>query len=242
MRRVVSYNAIALSYAPRSDDTVLKDPSLFSVLRGNYHHVPVIIGTQQDEGTVFSWAQTDITTSRNVASYLKDTYNFARDEPLDLLLQYYADDPRAGSPFGTGLRYNFYPQYKRLAAILGDILITAPRRAITTYMGARSSVWAYLDASDNKTPFLGTSHATSISPGTKGALDLYYLPFLYNQDPNAQISNGPRVPWPKFDPENAHILNFGNNAFFPVTDVQDNFRVDANSLVLNLTLVGHFNF
>lgn len=47
---------------------------------------------------------------------------------LDALLQLYPQDPAQGSPFDTGDANALSPQYKRLAAIQGDLVFQAPRR------------------------------------------------------------------------------------------------------------------
>ena len=50
---------------------------------------------------------------------------------LARLLELYPSDPAAGSPFGTGDDNQFTPQFKRMAALQGDILFVAPRRLLT---------------------------------------------------------------------------------------------------------------
>ena len=50
---------------------------------------------------------------------------------LARLLELYPSDPAAGSPFGTGEDNQFTPQFKRMAALQGDILFIAPRRLLT---------------------------------------------------------------------------------------------------------------
>ena len=50
---------------------------------------------------------------------------------LARLLELYPADPAAGSPFGTGDDNQFTPQFKRMAALQGDILFVAPRRLLT---------------------------------------------------------------------------------------------------------------
>ena len=44
------------------------------------------------------------------------------------LFEVYTDDPAQGSPFGTGTQDKLAPQYKRMAALQGDVTFQAPRR------------------------------------------------------------------------------------------------------------------
>jgi hypothetical protein len=81
---------------------------------------------------------------------------------LDLLLQYYPDDPTLGCPFDTGHenmlgRPTFVlsftdihvgptwlgPQYKRIAAIQGDIVFHGPRRLLLKYQSSKQNSWAF---------------------------------------------------------------------------------------------------
>ena len=81
---------------------------------------------------------------------------------LDLLLQYYPDDPTVGCPFDTGLEnmlgkptlvpsfIDFHvdstwlgPQYKRIAAIQGDIVFHGPRRLLLKYHASKQNSWAF---------------------------------------------------------------------------------------------------
>ena len=59
---------------------------------------------------------------------------------VDEIMGLYPDDPSQGCPFGTGsqrFEENGY-QYKRGAAIVGDNIIHAGRRATTEYFSAQS--------------------------------------------------------------------------------------------------------
>ena len=47
---------------------------------------------------------------------------------IDSLLVQYPQNPAAGSPFNTGLNNSITPEFKRIAAILGDYVFQAPRR------------------------------------------------------------------------------------------------------------------
>lgn len=126
----ISYHSVALSYLPRPDGVVLTDSPEVLAKNGKFAAVPFIIGDQEDEGTLFALFQSNITTNDELVEYLS-TYFFggATTAQLEALLDTYPQDLGiSGSPFRTGVLNNLYPQYKRLAAILGDLVFTLTRR------------------------------------------------------------------------------------------------------------------
>ncbi|RFU75027.1 cholinesterase [Trichoderma arundinaceum] len=59
-----SYNSIALSYLPRPDGVVLPDSPEVLASKGQFAKVPLLVGDQEDEGTVFSIFQLNLTSPR----------------------------------------------------------------------------------------------------------------------------------------------------------------------------------
>ena len=62
---------------------------------------------------------------------------------LDTLFGLYPADPAVGSPFDTGNANAIGPQYKRLAAIQGDLVFQAPRRFFLEHRSGRQPTWSY---------------------------------------------------------------------------------------------------
>ncbi|KAL7914363.1 Alpha/Beta hydrolase protein [Trichoderma velutinum] len=60
-----SYNSIALSYLPRPDGTVLPDSPEILASRGQFAKVPLLLGDQEDEGTLFWVYQLNLTSPRS---------------------------------------------------------------------------------------------------------------------------------------------------------------------------------
>ena len=154
---------------------------------------PFIIGDQEDEGTIFSLAQVNITTTEEIVDYLQDFFFFgATRAQLEELVAKYPDTSVYGSPFRTGGFNNWYPQYKRIAALLGDISFTMTRRAfLTLARKAKPNIpfWSYLSSYDYGTPILGTFHGSDVLQVFYGILPnyasqsihSYYLSFVYDQ-------------------------------------------------------------
>ncbi|CZT03141.1 probable triacylglycerol lipase V precursor [Rhynchosporium agropyri] len=213
---LLSYSSVALSYLPRPDGKVLTDSPDILIGKGLYAPVPFIIGDQEDEGTIFALFQSNISTTAQIATYLSD-YFFpdASKAQLDGLLATYPEDWSAGSPFGTLFLNALYPQYKRLAAILGDLVFTLTRR---TFLATHAKIypnvptWSYLASYNYGLPVLGTFHGSDLLQVFYGAypnyasssIRSYYFSFVYNLDPNV---GSPYRDWPRWN-KAQQLMNF----------------------------------
>ncbi|RFU81144.1 hypothetical protein TARUN_1053 [Trichoderma arundinaceum] len=219
---IISYQSLALSYLPRPDGLVLTDSPDVLAREGKFHHVPMIIGTQEDEGTLFSLTQRDMSTTAKIVNYLSEYYfHNATIGQITEFVNTYSPYAWDGSPFRTGLNFEGYFGKKRIAAILGDIVFNLMRRvSLQTFADVSSNVrlWSYF-SSYNYNPVLGlfgTSHGSDIPVLFSGTNDkyptisgrTYYINFLYNLDPN----NGtePDVFWPEWTEDN-QLLHFNKN-------------------------------
>lgn len=222
--RILSYTALALSYLPRPDGTALTDSPDVLASEGRYHAVPMIIGDQEDEGTIFSFAQTNLTSTEAFAEYLS-TYYFAHSNESQVteFVNTYPPESPAGSPFRTGEFNEFYNDFygtgrgfKRVAALLGDIVFTLARRlSIEAMVGANPDVpvWSYLNSfhySVLPLNYAGTAHGSDVNMMFEGtghparSSRTYYFNFLHNQDPNVGVDGG-FLSWPRWT-ENKKLL------------------------------------
>lgn len=205
--------------------------------------MPYILGDQEDEGTLFGLFTSNITTTQQLSAYLKELFFSNPAAGVDDLVALYPEDPSAGSPFGTGADNNFYPQFKRIAALLGDAVFTLTRRVVlsaTAAVAPEVPSWSYLGAYDRGFPILGTFHGSDLIQVFYGQKDnfaanaimLYFLNFAYNLDPNdgaggaaPQLGLGqgptPTPPdWPRWSDGNT-LVEFGADNF---SYIQDDFR------------------
>jgi triacylglycerol lipase len=204
---------------------------------GKYADVPFIIGDQEDEGTLLALFQSNITTTEGIAEYLKEYYFYnATSDQIDGLIANYPDTATDGSPFRTGNLNNWYPQYKRLAAILGDLTFTLPRRALLEYstqVKPNIPTWSYLASYDYGTPLLGSFHAGDILQVFYGilpnyaasAIRSYYFSFVQNLNPNAAVSYST---WPQW-PQNQTLMQFSADSS---ATLADDFRSDSYEFLL----------
>ncbi|KAM4060686.1 carboxylesterase family protein [Hirsutella rhossiliensis] len=232
----LSYTSVALSYVPRPDGVVLPDSPERLVESGRIHAVPMIIGNQEDEGTLLAIFQWNVTTADDMADYLSD--HLFQTTPRDKLKEYvdlYNPAILQGSPFRTGFLNELYPGFKRVAAILGDMVFTLSRRVLLKQLSRvkpQMPVWSYLSSYDFGTPFLGTFHGSEVLQVFFGvwpnhamrSTRTYYFNFVYNLDPN--IGVGSYAKWPQWK-EKQELLWFKwawSNDY-----IKDDFRSGAGA-------------
>lgn len=208
---LISYESLALSYLPRPDGTVLTASPHVLAREGKFPAVPMIFGTQEDEGTLFSLLQGDMGTTDIITDYLDSLYFPNADRSLvKSFVETYSERLEDGSPYRTGDSKDllYYPGKKRIASILGDIVFTLVRRwtlETIAEVSPDTALWSSF-ASYNYYPLdifgLGTRHGSdtgvffaqnnSYFPSITGRT--YYINFVYNGDPNEGLDVN--VTWP----------------------------------------------
>ncbi|KAH8743052.1 Alpha/Beta hydrolase protein [Diaporthe sp. PMI_573] len=251
---ILSFNALALSYLPRPDGKFLVASPEALATSGNLPQVPFILGDQKDEGTLFGLFTTNLTTTDDFKDYLKTLY-FTNTDPqiVDQFVDIYPEDPAQGSPFDTGDDNNIYPQFKRVAALLGDAVFTMSRRVvlnITTGIQPGVKRWSYLSQYDQGTRVLGTFHGSDLIQVFYGIKDNfaasaivnYFLNFAYNLDPN-DASGGTRatdgeqlINWPDWASSNQLIQFDADKASL----IPDDFRQQHFEFLLQNSANLHF--
>ncbi|EGY14246.1 hypothetical protein VD0002_g8403 [Verticillium dahliae] len=239
---ILSYNSVALSYLPRPDGKVLTQSPDMLAATGKYAAVPMIIGNQEDEGTLFGLFQPNLTTTDRFVDYLQQLFfNSATKAQLTTLVNTYDNGVAAvlaGSPHRTALLNEIFPGFKRRAAVLGDLVFTLTRRAFLSLTKAAHPdvpAWSYLATYNYGTPILGTFHGSDILQVFYGVLPnyasrqirTYYTNFVHDLDPNvgaaAQYPN-----WPRWD-QGKKLINFLANRAGGLLD--DNFRSDSYDFI-----------
>ena len=212
-----------------------ESPDVLAV-KGKYAKIPFIIGDQEDEGTLFSLVQYNISTTADLVNYLKTFFFYdATVEQVQGLVDTYSTNPADGSPYNTGQLNQIYPQYKRLASLLGDLVFTLTRRLFlnnTSTVFPGLPTWSYLASYDYGTPILGTFHASDILT-TYGitptfasmSIQKYYISFINTMDPNNGTTGLPA--WPQWSKGN-QLLQFSalSNGL-----IKDDFRSNSYNYI-----------
>ncbi|KAM0475141.1 hypothetical protein ACHAPX_007275 [Trichoderma viride] len=219
---IFSYPSLALSYLPRPDGTVLTDSPDALAKAGKFHKVPVIMGSQEDEGTAFSLFQINMGTDQKIVQYLSKYY--FGDATIDQVNEFvgtYSHKIADGSPFRSKLTSELYPGKRRIAAILGDMVFDLMRRIslqIIVENLPEVHSWSYLSSYNYNFGLnpIGTSHGSDMPVFFNGSNNdlptisgrTYYLNFLYHLNPN----NGSRVDvhWPQWK-EGHQLLWYNRN-------------------------------
>ena len=133
-----------------------------AVTSGDYELISTVLS-----GTFFT--PTIISTDAQVVQFLTvDDQPFTTNPPASFqrdvatLLQLYPDDAALGSPFGTGNEtFGLSSQYKRAAAILGDMSFQGPRRRwiqAASAAGVKTFGYYFTDQNAVTTPSRGGTH------------------------------------------------------------------------------------
>ncbi|GAM84708.1 hypothetical protein ANO11243_027080 [Dothideomycetidae sp. 11243] len=213
---IFSYQGLDLSYLPRPDpaNSFFSQSPDDATLAGKYAKLPLIIGDQEDEGTLFSLAQFNITNTAQLITYLQSFFPVSGAAQVPGLVATYPDNPIYGSPFRTGVLYNIYPEFKRLAAILGDVTFTLTRRLMLSKVAPTVPCWSYLNSYLYGTPVTGTFHASDVEedyddvvyPTPAITYQTYYTSFAYYLNPNTITNAAPLIYWPRYTTNSSMLL------------------------------------
>ncbi|EIW80165.1 sterol esterase [Coniophora puteana RWD-64-598 SS2] len=236
---LLSYQSLDTSFRPTIDGDLFTRTLRDSMNGDLYAKVPIIGGDVDDEGTLFSLLNANVTTDQDFLSYVQTNYMpQANETQMEVLGDAYSSEPDLGSPFNTGTNNTLTPQYKRISAVQGDLYFQMPRRFALTIASKTQKVWSYLYRA-NKYSALGTFHESDLqefyelteSPSFVGTDML--VNFAYNLDPNVpaggykgspQPASGlVNVTWPTYNSnENGTLLTFEPEGQLNFT--QDNYR------------------
>jgi carboxylesterase type B len=141
--------------------------------------------------------------------------------------------------FRTLFLNNWYPQFKRIAAILGDLSFTLTRRSLLSLANTvkpNIPSWSYLSSYDYGTPVMGTFHGSDILQVFFGILPnyasasfhAYYLSFVNTLDPNDGTGKE-YLNWSRWSTSNQLLNSYATISVL----LADNFRQDTYDFILN---------
>ncbi|KAG9128094.1 hypothetical protein FRC07_004988 [Ceratobasidium sp. 392] len=254
----IAFANFPAAYGPVTDssDDFLPISASSLVAAGKYANIPIISGSNLDEGT---WFVANPQTSIDIIAFLSSDdvayapgINIGGSGPL---LPLYPDDPAMGSPYNTGNEmFGRERQYKRAASFVGDLLFTAPRRDFIRKAVVRNSaVWSYMFAqpSSNWPPVYGICHASEIpyvfgftSPDSPADMEVstrmrqYWINFATQLNPRPSGSSLPD--WPNYGSSLLGLVGGKNMIQIKAGDysiIKDDFRELASLSILGNPLL-----
>ncbi|KAF1842371.1 alpha/beta-hydrolase [Cucurbitaria berberidis CBS 394.84] len=115
---------------PTVDGDVIPNYPTELLHSGRFAHIPHLYGTNSDEGTDNAPAGGVINNDTQLTAFLKGSTGFGfPDAVVKRITELYPDDPAQGIPLNTGAeRFSQQGvQFKRIAAIMGDVFYHATR-------------------------------------------------------------------------------------------------------------------
>jgi triacylglycerol lipase len=224
-------------WSPRPDGDILPY-STFQMLKDKrVAQVPYIVGTQEDEGTIFALAFKSIYNEDQLTSVLCNLFDYesSTGDEIKTLQHYYPANPLFGAPFRTNAKTALTPQYKRIGALITDFLFEAPRRLLLSSTPDVSRYNYFSTPLHDVIPYLGSFHGNDLffqfhaDIGPSTAYRRYWIAFANHHDPN--IGTGLRK-WPLYNSVDQDTMEID---LLSLSIIKDNYRVEAIDNLINST-------
>ncbi|KAJ6543601.1 sterol esterase, partial [Mycena vulgaris] len=246
---LLSFSSLRLVWEPRVDGDVVVQNPLVAVTKGLYAKIPIMTGDSDDEGTIFSFSNTNITCADVPTAFLLLTKFLSSYLPsatpaqLAKLSALYPDDPTQKFTL-----YNLHsPQFKRLAAFQGDYEFVGAHRFFLQRASATQDAWSWLNTRGKSTPIIGAFHGSDVpiwfsAPNSTDTFGVdAFINFINTLDPNrssAPHKKAPAVFWPTWNTPSSNgstsLLKFSDAGLVNLTT--EDFRVDAIRFLYDLIL------
>ncbi|KIP11688.1 hypothetical protein PHLGIDRAFT_99110 [Phlebiopsis gigantea 11061_1 CR5-6] len=204
------------------------------IASGNFLHVPVLAGTNLNEGTVFSQSVLGRSVPPSEESAVFDTFiksllvdpSTVTNDTFDTINKLYpANDSSLGGAYNTGDSL-----FDRSEAWYTDNMFLAPRRLFFDAAAAHQPLFAYFftEFIPGENISLGVSHGSELAMffGFFAPVELefanqmtdFYINFVYDLNPGD--------PWPQYTPKHGSVLQLMRNN---VTVIADDFLFDKTN-------------
>lgn len=224
-------------WSPRPDGDILSYSTFQMLKDGKVAQVPYIIGSQEDEGTLFALAFQNTLSENQLANVLTELFDYQnlKGNEVDTLSYYYPADTLFGAPFRTDGRTALTSQHKRIGALITDFLFEAPRRLL---LESTPNVlrYNYFSVSlHDVIPYLGSFHGndlffqfyTDMVPSL--AYRRYWIAFANNHNPNTGTG---LQKWPLYNNVNRETLEID---LMSLSVRVDDYRTESIDMLINST-------
>lgn len=215
------------------------------IKKNAFANVPVLHGDCYDEGTVFAY-QGSMTDLQTIDYFKRIYFNTASNDLINEVFTQYPDVPAQGSPFipVNGDRDNrFYGplnQYKRIAALYGDIRYQSNRRFFLNAIakrGQKAYSYQFAQYTAGNDDAVGYPHGSDLNyvlnvqsnNPFKDALARQWLSFATYQTPNkAGLSASAAPHWYQYTTKRQSVQYYANAT---ITNIDDSFRAQQFDLL-----------
>ncbi|EMD42188.1 hypothetical protein CERSUDRAFT_90791 [Gelatoporia subvermispora B] len=213
---------------------------------GNYLRVPVLAGTNLNEGTKFSQAVFNLSVPPELEVEVFDQFINAlfidpstiSQSTLDQIHELYpANDSSLGGAFNTGDSL-----FDRAEAWYTDNMFLSPRRRFFDKAASTQKLFGYFftEFIPGNDPSLGVFHGselallfgpvpTPVEDDFANQLTDFYINFVNDMDPGS--------PWPQFTPESRNLLQLMRNN---ITVIPDDFLQEKTSFLNSEKVLAEF--
>lgn len=246
------YGYVGLEWFHVIDGSFVPRYSQQSLTQGKFAKIPIIVGTNTDEGFGVNGVDTDAQAIEQLTHSKRWNIN---TEEAKRILELYPNDPAVGAPYGWGNRTwpQYGLQYKRYTSIATDISMFAPKRLLAESMSKYvDNVYSYRwDAPRfNNTPTtIGVNHFSEI-PFVFGNTEQTITPlgndtenialsrligrmwtsFAYDLNPNGHGVND--IPaWPQYKKQVSNFVFRKDKSYIEADDDRKEGVAYINSLV-----------
>lgn len=208
---------------------------------GELSSVPLMVGSTDDEGTIFSVPVVqEVGDDTQFRAFIEKYFvGGVNSSTVDRIMAAYPADPDFGSPFETSaIKYQGFPQYKRIAAFQGDFIVGSARRAMLETVSKVQGAFVWLWKRKKDAKYLGSVHGGELSEfygvsegvTDKVALDsvLSFVNFQEPIPPKTAFSGSllHNMTWPKWgtDRDQPPVFLFSDVPHETYGLVQDTYR------------------
>ncbi|KAK1142296.1 hypothetical protein N8T08_008041 [Aspergillus melleus] len=180
------------------DGTFIREYPQISFTESRFARVPILLGTNTDEGTSFGTTGTN--TDEECVEQLISSKRWVLDRTqATKLLTFYPDDPAVGCPYGWGNKTwpSLGAMYKRYESMAGDITMAAPRRLLATTMAQAGQEIPFVFANPDQSMTPLGDDPNRLELGNLAAR--MWTSFATELHPNGH--DVPQIaPWPRYAP------------------------------------------
>ncbi|KAI0828958.1 alpha/beta-hydrolase [Trametes gibbosa] len=215
------------------------------IASGNFLHVPILAGTNLNEGTVFSQsvrnvnvpaAQENASFDTFIKTLLIDPSTVTQDVFNTLNTLYPANDPALGAPFNTGDSL-----FDRAEAWYTDNMYLSPRRLLFNKAAPLQPLFGYSfrEFIPGQDPSRGVFHGSELIllfghfPAVEQAFAQqmadFYINFINDLNPGA--------PWPRFTLQAKNVLQLMRDN---ITVIPDDFLLEKTNFLNSAQVLNEF--